>query len=163
MKKKYATYTLRFLASVIDLLIIFLLFKLSKDIFFGGQFTPGKEVSLFLILLLFTVGLLSMFEYFFHATPGKLVFRLKVLRTNSRECTLRILLIRNAIKIFTLVYFFLFLFGFSNVNSILVLGIVLSVSTNAVWHDFMILTKVEDHNHELVHDEVARTTVIVQK
>lgn len=103
----------------------------------------------------------TFFEYsFLQSTPGKLLFHLKVVNNNGRACSFKTLSIRNSIKIFTILYMFMFFLHFEEINNYLLMALFLSVSTNAIWHDFMTITGGEKHAHKLVHDQVANTFVV---
>ncbi|MDE2589029.1 MAG: RDD family protein [Patescibacteria group bacterium] len=164
-KLRYAPYSKRFFAFCLDALLIVVIFY-CIDLGFSALDNKNALFQLvhFLVIISVSVGFFTFFEASPCAsTPGKLLLGLRVVNEEGRKNNFLSLLARNSVKIFTCIYLFMFTLHFDNINNFLYLAIFFSISTNAIWHDFMTVTGGERHKHMLVHDQIAKTEVIIFK
>ena len=158
----FASYRLRLYAFLLDAFLFGGVVMLLRLYLLPYKHEPFfLEMVQFLLIIGIFILYLTLFEVSsIHATLGKLFFRLAVVDIHGAYGTFTQILLRNIIKVFTVVYLFLFIFRFETINNSLLLAVFLSISTNPIWHNFMTITGGEKHIHKLVHDEVAKTTVI---
>ncbi len=97
----YAGFWKRFLASSIDGLIFYPLYVLNNLIFKSVD----REIFLYISLLITTLSLLYnvLFIYFIGRTPGKIILKLKVVKTNGNEVGLSNALLRESFSIAKLI------------------------------------------------------------
>lgn len=161
----YASYKTRFFAFVIDFAILYIVLYFVNFLF--SSFIGLRlvdQIIYFGFLCFVAVVILSLFEMSsLKSTPGKLLFKASVVDHFGNPCSYKKIISRNIVKIYTIIYFFLILFHFENTNNLFVFAIILSTSTNSIWHDLMTVLGGERHGHRLVHDQVAKTEVVYSK
>lgn len=159
---RFASYKKRFLAFCIDFLCLsmvvsifnsFHLFRQNKSLIFA--------IIYFLCINIFFWLILTILEWSpIHTSIGKGLLGLKVEMVGERKYSCKRMLLRNGLKVFTFSYITLLLLNLVEINNLFLIGVFLSVSTNAIWHDFLTVIGEEKHNHRLVHDEIVKTKVV---
>jgi len=142
---------------------MFLIYFIARFFLFSNLDTHSllAQIGYFLAVTFITILFLTAQEASpMRTTIGKLFFHLKVSKKDGTNPSLLHLLVRNSFKVFTCIYLFMFFFSFENINNYLYVALFLSVSTNAIWHNFMAIFGGEQSPNKLVHNEVAKTIVI---
>jgi uncharacterized RDD family membrane protein YckC len=164
MKIKADTYyKTRFFGFLIDFLCMFLIYLMARVFLISdlNSLTLFEQVEYFLLVSFITTLFLTTQEASsMQTTIGKFFFHYKVVKTDGTKPSFLCLLVRNGIKVFTCIYLFMFFFSFEIISSYLYIAIFLSVSTNAIWHDFMTIFGNEQSPNKFIHNEVSHTLVI---
>ncbi len=97
----YAGFWKRFLASSIDALLFYPLYVLNNSIFKSVD----REIFLYISLLITSLSLLYnvLFVYFIGRTPGKIILKLKVVKTNGNKVGLSNALLREIFSVASLI------------------------------------------------------------
>jgi uncharacterized RDD family membrane protein YckC len=162
----HATYTRRVFGFLIDFAVFSLFFPPVKSLLKSLPIDQGGlpyALLGFLLLNLFALLYLSIMESSpLHASIGKYCLGMKVVGDDGGPCPLVTALARNAVKLFSCAWPIAILFHFDTIREQLELAVLLSVTTNPVWHDFMAVTDGEKYQFRLVHDQIARTQVVLK-
>ena len=161
----HATYVRRAFAYIIDFIVFVGIYFLLKPFLNAGSIVQNDFfhallgfVALNAILLLY---LSTMESSQLQGSFGKYLLKIKVANNAGGRSSFRAALARNAVKLFTCCWLLLIVFRFDTIRAQLEIGVLLSISTNPIWHDFMAVTDGEKFRNRLVHDEIARTQVIM--
>jgi uncharacterized RDD family membrane protein YckC len=142
---------------------MFFIYLIARVFLFSNLSTLSlpAQVGYFLMVSIITTLFLTAQEASsMQTTIGKLFFHFKVIKKDGTKPSFLCLLVRNALKVFTCIYLFMFFFSFDKVSNYLYVAIFLSVSTNAIWHNFMTIFGGDKSPNKLVHNEVADTLVV---
>ncbi len=162
-----APYIRRLLAFAIDLALFF-------GAFAGGSFFVGNfersvnhnhaDIMLFIGLNLVFFAYLTISEASrWQASLGQLLTGVRVVSRAGERCSVVQLAKRNAVKLFSVAWLTALAFRLQDINHVLVVAILFSISSNPIWHDFMAVAVPEHHPYGLVHDDVGRTLVVMRR
>ncbi len=171
---KYQTIFLRFIALIIDYLLLIPLLYFSSDLtatFIKNGFSP--EIATFAAytsIWTFFVSYYVLMNAFFGRTFGKMLVRVKIVDTSERKINLGQSLIRSLPQIIPIIIILGFnshylMTGETNQKEIQIAGAVESLLNIAVllWTIFNIIAALSDDKYRALHDYFAGTIVIKNK
>ena len=151
MKLKYAGFWKRFMARIIDTIIILPLY-LANDYFIKPI---NESAFLVIVSLIFTLVMLYnvLFVYFYGRTPGKMILKLKVCTNNSNPIGMSNCIFREA---FNIINFLLWITGgFFTFSGFKFLSGIVTFASFLEYFVFFF----NDHR-KTVHDYLANTVVV---
>jgi uncharacterized RDD family membrane protein YckC len=162
----HATYTRRVFGFLIDFAVFAIFFALVKSLLKSLPITQsGFLFALFgfaMLNIFFLLYLSVMESSRLHGSLGKYLLGMEVLNNNGGACSFGMALARNAVKLFTCSWLTAIVFNFDVIRDQLEIAVLLSITTNPIWHDFMAVTDSEKYQFKLVHDQVAHTQVVMK-
>jgi uncharacterized RDD family membrane protein YckC len=161
----HAPYARRVFAFIVDFgvfAVFYIIVKFFLEILPVAQGDFWSALLGFVVLNFFFLLYLGIMESSrLQGSLGKYFLGMKVVNGDGKPCSLGVTLARNAVKLFTCSWLIAIVFHFATIRDQLEIAVLLSITTNPIWYDFMSAANVEKYGHRLAHDEVARTQVVM--